>query len=210
MTTSTKAPAESSTALRKRGRVAYISQFIKQPFVIGAIAPSSPQLARRIIQGLGLDKASVVVEFGPGTGVCTDEILPRLGPNTRFLAIERNQGMYDEFRRRHPGTTIVNDSAENARAICEARGMLPVDCIVSGLPWASFPDDLQDRLLDAILSVLKPGGDFVTFGYHIGTWLKAGKRFYAELPKRFERVERSEIVWQNFPPAFVVRSTKAR
>lgn len=193
---------------RKRGRVAIFGQFIRQPFVIGAVAPSSPHLARKMVEGLDLKSASVVLEYGPGTGVFTDEILPRLGPSTKYLAIELNQGMFSEFQRRHPGTPIVNDSVEHARRICDERSWESVDYILSGLPWASFPDALQDRILDGALAVLKPGAQLVTFGYHIGTWLKAGKRFYAELPKRFAKVERSDLVWKNIPPAFVVRCTK--
>lgn len=193
---------------RKRGRVAILSEFVRKPTMIGAIAPSSAHLAKKMMEGVDFKNAKVILEFGPGTGVFTDEIVTRLAPGAEYLAVELNKGLYDEFRRRHPGAQIVNDSAENVREICNARGWSSVDVILSGLPWASFPDDLQDRVLDAVLDVLKPGGQFYTFGYHIGTWLKAGKRFYAELPKRFSVVERSQIVWKNFPPAFIVRCRK--
>lgn len=192
----------------RRGRVALLGQFIRQPFVIGAVAPSSVHLARKMVEGVDLAGAHAVLEYGPGTGVFTDEILPRLGPSTRYLAIELNPAMAEQFRARHPGTPIRQDSVEHAPRICREEGIGPVDFILSGLPWASFPDDLQNRILDGALEVLRPGGQLITFGYQIGTWLKAGKRFYAELPRRFSRVERSDMVWRNLPPAFVVRCTK--
>lgn len=185
-----------------------ILQFLRQPFVIGAVAPSSKHLAATMVAGLDLASAEAVLEFGPGTGVFTDAILPRLGAKTKFVPIELNDGMAETFRERHPGIELVHDSVENARRICDERGIERVDYILSGLPWASFPDTLQDRILKAVFDTLKPGGQLVTFGYHIGTWLPAGKRFYAELPKLFAKVEKSPVVWRNTPPAFVIRCTR--
>lgn len=191
-----------------RARRAFLGQFIEQPFMIGAVAPSSRQLCEEIVRGVDLKNARAVVEFGPGSGVATDLILPRLGPQTKFLAIELNERLVGAFRARHPRVTIVHDSVENVRGICTAHGIEQADVIVSGLPWASFNDGLQDRILSAAFDVLKPGGVLVTFGYHVGTWLKAGKRFYGKLPSVFAKVEKSPTVWRNLPPAFVVRCTK--
>lgn len=191
-----------------RTRASLLKQFVSQPFVIGAVAPSSRHLAAKMVEGLDLGGARSVVEFGPGTGVFTDAVLPRLGPQTKFVAIELNQRMAAVFRERHPGVALVNDSVEHVRRICDEHAMGDVDYIISGLPWASFPDDLQDRILRGVLATLRPGGQLVTFGYHIGTWLKAGKSFYGKLPGLFAKVERSNAVWRNIPPAFVVRCTK--
>lgn len=193
---------------RTRGRAALLRQFIVRPFVIGAVAPSSKRLASEMVRGLDLASAEAVLEFGPGTGVFTDAILPRLGPGTKFVPIELNREMVRAFCRRHPGVPIVNDSVEHARRICDDHGIGQVDYILSGLPWASFPESLQVRILDAVLAVLRPGGMLVTFGYNVGEWLPAGRRFYRMLPKYFTKVGRSRIVWRNLPPAFVVRCTR--
>ncbi|MDX2115616.1 MAG: methyltransferase domain-containing protein [Planctomycetota bacterium] len=205
--TQTRRPT-SKTGIKITGRGAYIRQFLANPFVVGSVAPSSPQLGEEMLRGLNLGSARAVLEIGPGTGCFTDMILPRLGANTRFIAIELNEDMARGFRRRLPQVTLVNESAEHAPSICARYGIDKVDHVISGLPWASFPDDLQERLLGAIQTVLKPGGTFVTFGYHIGTLLKNGKLFYSKLPGRFENVHRSRIVWRNVPPAFVVRGTQ--
>jgi phospholipid N-methyltransferase len=92
--------------------------------------------------------------------------------------------------------------------LCKQEGIEAVDVIFSGLPWASFDDDLQERVLDATLRVLRPGGQLITFGYRVGTFLPKGRRFYKRLPSYFSSVQRSEYVWRNLPPAFVVRCTK--
>lgn len=185
-----------------------LGQFISKPSMIGAVAPSSIHLAREMVRGLDLGSAAAVLEYGPGTGVFTDVIAPKLGKQTKFAAIELNQGLARAFKTRHPTIDIVNDSVENVRAICDARGIDRVDYILSGLPWASFPDDLQARILSGIDAVLKPGGMLVTFGYHVGTLLPAGKRFYRRIPKHFSKIHKSTIIWRNIPPAFVVRCEK--
>jgi phospholipid N-methyltransferase len=93
----------------------------------------------------------------------------------------------------------------NVKKLCEREGASEVDCIISGLPWASFSESLQDQCLAGILEVLKPGGQFVTFAYLQGLLLPAGLRFRAKLKRYFSDVTKSKIVWRNLPPAFVYR-----
>lgn len=189
-------------------RVRFLAEFVTAPFTIGAIAPSSHRLARKMLEGVDLTGARAVVEFGPGTGVFTDHILPRLPKGCAFFAIELNATMVRLWRSRHPGVKIYRNSVHNVDRLCKKEGIEQVDVIFSGLPWASFDPELQDSTLDAALRVLKPGGQLITFGYRVGTILPKGRRFYRRLPEVFTNVERSEYVWRNLPPAFVVRCTK--
>jgi phospholipid N-methyltransferase len=186
----------------------FLREFITQPFVIGAVAPSSKRLARKMVEGVDFAAARAIVEFGPGTGAFTTKILRRLSPSCRYFAIELNPTMADLWRERHPGRTLHHGSVEHVDQFCAREGIEQVDVIFSGLPWASFDDRLQEATLAASLRVLKPGGQLITFGYRVGTMLPKGRRFYRRLPKFFSRVERSEYVWRNIPPAFVVRCTK--
>jgi phospholipid N-methyltransferase len=194
----------------RRGYRSFIKEFVSQPLVIGAVAPSSRFLARKMLEGAALDEASAVVEYGPGTGAFTDHILAALPEECRYLAIELNPSMARLWRERHPGRTLYRNSVANVERLCKREGIDEggVDLIFSGLPWASFPDELQEQVLEATLRVLRPGGQLITFGYRVGTWLPKGKRFYQRLPRYFADVQRSEWEWRNLPPAFVVRCTK--
>ncbi len=201
----------STTALAPRSRkhgYRFLKEFITKPFVIGAIAPSSKILARKMVEGVDFASAKAIVEFGPGTGAFTDKIVKRLSPSCRYFAIELNPTMAELWRSRHPGRTLHLDSVKNVDTLCRREGIEQVDVIFSGLPWASFDDTLQEETLAASLRVLRPGGQLITFGYRVGTMLPKGRRFYRRLPKYFSKVERSEYVWRNLPPAFVVRCTK--
>ncbi|TDI13066.1 MAG: methyltransferase domain-containing protein [Acidobacteria bacterium] len=158
-----------------------------------------------MVESVDWDRARAVVEAGPGTGAITGEILTRLRQGTLFFAVELHPGLGEICRRHYPQVTLVQDSIENLSRLCRQQGVEQVDCVISGLPWASFSAERQWDLLDAIVSVLPPGGQFVTFAYLQGVILPAARRFHALLKDRFSEVSRSRVTWTNVPPAFVYR-----
>ncbi len=185
--------------------VRFLREFVSAPRRIGAVAPSSPRLARRMVESVDWDRARAVVEAGPGTGAITGEILTRLREGTLFFAVELHPGLGEIFRRNYPQVSLVQDSVRNLSSLCRRQGVEQVDCVISGLPWASFSAGRQWDLLDAIVSVLPPGGQFVTFAYLQGVLLPAARRFHVLLKDRFSEVSRSPVTWTNVPPAFVYR-----
>ena len=158
-----------------------------------------------MVEGLGLRTAEAVLEYGAGTGAFTGHILDQLKPTAKFAAIELNSGFVKIFKRRYPNVRIFQDTVTNARKICDTAGMASVDCIVSGLPWAVFPESMQVRCLEEMMRVLKPGGRFVTFAYLHSLPLPTARKFANLLPAYFTSVSKSPIVWLNVPPAFVYR-----
>lgn len=183
----------------------FLKEFIAQPASTGAIAPSSGFLAQMIVKDLELDRAEAVLEYGPGTGVFTEFILRGLKPAAKFAAIELNPNLADLFKSRFPSVVLFQDSVANVRSICDHAGIRSVDCIISGLPWAVFPESMQIQFLDEMMRVLKPGGRFVTFAYLHGLALARAKKFSNLLPNYFTSVSKSPVVWLNVPPAFVYR-----
>jgi phospholipid N-methyltransferase len=187
--------------------ISFLSEFIRRPQNTGAVAPSSRWLAETIVEDIGLETASLVVEYGPGTGAFTGKILESIASDTDFIAIENNERMRRRVRDRFPDIDVADASIEDLEEILDKRGHAPgdVDAIVSGLPWAAFGESLQDRLLNVTESVLSPRGRFATFAYIHGLLLPAGRRFRGKLNQHFGEVSRSPVVWRNLPPAFVYR-----
>lgn len=181
----------------------FLREFLRDPAHTGAIAPSSPGLATAMTDWIPWDRARVVLELGPGTGVFTRAIRQRLAPDARFMAIELNERFVTELQQQFPDVDVRHDNVANLEAICAQAGIPTADAILSGLPWASFPQGLQDQCLQAITRVLRPGGRFCTFAYLQGLCLPAGQRFRRLLSQHFQRVGRSATVWRNLPPAFV-------
>lgn len=176
--------------------------FATRPRSTGAIAPSSQALARMMVRGSDLKNAGLVVEIGPGTGAFTGVILAGLAEPGRYLGLELNPDFVRKLAAKFPQADIRNDSAENIARHVEQRGAgARADYVVCGLPWAIFPQDLQERILGGIRGVLRPGGRFSTFAYVHALPLPPARRFRRMLEARFSKVELSPIVWKNVPPA---------
>jgi phospholipid N-methyltransferase len=175
-------------------------EFLRHPVLTGAVAASSPRLAHVMTAGLGLERAHSVVELGPGTGVFTEAVFALLRPDADFKALEINPRLAASLTRRYRG--VISASAETVASYVES----PVDVVVSGLPWTAMPAERQQSILDAVMAVLSPYGRFTTFAYAHTAWTPPARRFAASLRSRFAVVERTPVVWQNLPPAFVYRA----
>ncbi len=184
-----------------RNLLRFIKECMSMPRSTGAIAPSSRFLARRMVCDIGLEQAETVIEYGPGTGSFTRAIKPLLKQGAHFFAVELNAGFVRSFVKRHPDVPVHQDTVCNIRAICDVRKVEQADCIVSGLPWSVFPDELQTEILDAMMTVLRPGGSFSTFAYVHGLLLPGARRFRSKLDHYFSQVTPSSPVWLNLPPA---------
>jgi len=188
--------------------IRFLKQFLLCPSQTGAIAKSSEGLADLITDTAELSKASVVIEFGSGTGVFTEKILQKTKTGTTFFAIDINPDFIQATRKRCPNAHIYHDCATNAKKYLNIHSHRYCDCIISGLPWASFTDKLQGDLIDTILDVLKPGGKFLTFAYLQGMLLPGGRRFKKKLHAKFKKITTTPTVWMNIPPAFVYCAEK--
>jgi len=186
----------------------FFREFVRHPASVGAIAPSSASLARIVASIINPARASVIVEYGPGVGTFTSKIMERIHPDARLIAIEKNHKMASLFRGRYPQVALFEDSVENLSAILKKAGVSKADYIVSGLPWATFNDKLQDRLMQVTVRALQKKGEFATFAYIHSLTLPAGRRFRAALQYHFSEVRQSPIVWRNLPPAFVYHCIK--
>lgn len=192
-----------------RGQIVRTGQFLKEvakrPSATGALAPSSKWLSQRIIAQVPIADADVIVELGPGTGSFTREICANMKPDARFFAIELNETLVRVLEKRFPHVRVYNDSVANIGALCNQEGISGVDCIISGLPWVNFHEELQTSFLDSVVATMNPGASFTTFAYLHGLVRNRGKAFRRELEARFSSVERTSPVWRNLPPAVCYR-----
>jgi phospholipid N-methyltransferase len=181
----------------------FLREFFRHPSATWAIAESSRELTELITDTADLSQASVVMEFGSGTGVFTERILEKTSGNTTTIVLEVNPNFVEATRRRCPRATVFQDSAVNAAHHLKSAGIQQCDRIICGLPWAGFSQSLQDQLLDTIMEVLEPGGKFLTFAYLHGLLLPSGRRFRRSLSSRFHKTWKTPVIWKNLPPAFV-------
>ena len=186
----------------------FFYNFVRHPKSTGAVFPSSRRLAKKMIDGAGLETATSVVELGPGTGAFTGAIAERLEDPGIYLGIELREKFAAIVKDKFPQLLVVNDSAEKIVENLREIDRKKAEAIISGLPWAAFDADLQKRIMKSVTAALAPGGTFSTFTYLHARQLPAGKRFRALLDDNFSDVQTSKTVWLNLPPAFVYHCTK--
>jgi len=187
----------------REARRAFVAAALKDPGMVAAVLPSSGQLAEALAAVVPTTVAPIVAELGPGTGVVSGRILDRLSAGGRHLAVDLNPSMVAYLRRVHPELDVVEGDARHLVEILQERGIDHLDAVVSGLPWAVFPDSLQHDILTAVCEALTPEGAFTTFAYLHGLPLAAARRFRARLEAMFAETTISRPVWRNVPPAVV-------
>jgi len=185
-----------------RESVLFLAQFVHSWRATGSITPSSRSLARATVDAAGaVADGKVVVEFGPGTGVITRELVRRF-PAARIVAVEANEAFAAHLPTVVPGVTVVNGCASLLRDHLAALGIASADvaAVVSGLPLLSLPGDLPKKILAAAAAVLPRGGRYAQYTYSARAWRGA------EVPG-FRR-DGARRVWWNVPPAVVLAFTR--
>ncbi|TVQ94075.1 MAG: SAM-dependent methyltransferase [Deltaproteobacteria bacterium] len=178
--------------------LAFLRAFARDPISVGGIWPSGETLARAMVEAADLRPGQVVVELGAGTGPITAAFQHHRGPR---ISLEPDPTLAARSRARCPGVEIVEARAETLHAVLSNRGHLTAARVLSGLPFAIWPEARQRAALDAVVSCLSEDGIFVTFTYAHSPLLPAGRRFRQTLERRFRRLERSRLVLKNVPPA---------
>ena len=186
----------------------FFKVFLRAPALTSAIMPSSPWLAERMVANIGLEQAKVVVELGPGTGAFTRAVQKEISPSAFYLAVEIDKVFASHLKRQFPRVHIVNDSAERLDQHLQSLGHASADCVLSGLPWAGFKGEEQQRVLGAVVRTLKPGGMMTTYAFNHVAWRSGARSFRKLLESNFSEVTTTPTEWRNLPPAFVYRCRK--
>lgn len=171
----------------------FLSQLLRRPHEVVALAPSSDDLAQAMAAQIPLP-AGRVAEFGPGTGKLTRAILARGVAPGNLTLFELNPDFCARLRSRFPGVTVVNAPAQTLPDHC-APGL---SAVISGLPLLAMPDAVQLAIVGAAFDRLAPGGVFVQFTYGRTASVSQAVRRALGL-----RAERGPKVWNNLPPARV-------
>ncbi len=175
----------------------FLRHYARDPRGVGAIAPSSPALARAMVDALDLEAARVIVEYGPGTGVFTAELIARRRPGTRIVAIELNRDFHAHVAARFAGVPdldVVAGSAADVAGVVARLGITQVDAVLSGLPLSSLPTAVSEAILSETARLLGDHGRFVLFQY---------SRYRRAMIERHFAAVRTRHVLANLPPAYV-------
>jgi len=127
-----------------------------------------------------------VVEYGPGNGVVTRELLRRLEPDARLVAYEINAAFAEELRRSIDLRLEVHEAdiiAASSR-LCELSDG-GVDAVVSGIPFSFLSPSTREAVVRNTSRALRSGGRFIVY-QNSAKMVKPLRRYFREVSGRFE------------------------
>jgi phospholipid N-methyltransferase len=145
----------------------FAREFFKHPILLGSALPSSRFLVQRLLRQVDWQRTRVLVEYGPGVGTFTHEILKHLRKDGTLLAIEMSPDFVQHLRREHddPRLIVVQGSAAEVRRVLQERQLGHADAIISGIPFSTIPRRERERILVESKRALRPGGRFLVYQF---------------------------------------------
>ena len=181
----------------------FARNFFRDPIALGTVLPSSRFLVRRTLAAVPWERCRVLVEFGPGVGEFTFEILRRMRSDAVLIGIEVNV----EFVRflcatnRDERLRVVQGSAVDVCGILAELDCPVADCVISGIPFSTMKTGVRDRIVESTYSAIGEGGQLVVY--------QVSSAILPLLRATFGTVKR-EVELLNLVPVQVFQCTKNR
>ncbi len=182
-------------------KVAFFKEAVKNFKTSGTLIPSSRFLVKRILKNIDFSTTDLIIEFGPGNGIITKEILKRLKPEATLVCFEINDVFYKQLSEiNNNQLTVLNVSAEDIQLEIKKLGFTKVDHIISSLPLTMIPKNSAIQIIKNAYQTLKTDGFFVQYQYST-LFLKQFKSIFGKkITLDFEPL--------NLPPAFLYTCKK--
>jgi phosphatidylethanolamine/phosphatidyl-N-methylethanolamine N-methyltransferase len=182
----------------------FLQAFLKNPLKVGAVAPSSPELAAEMLVGIKPDENNIVLELGVGTGAIT-KYLQQIIPNRQsYLGIELDTEMVKTLGQKYADLNIVCGNAAESYRIHQESGLGKVRYLVCCLPFVSLPKEVSESVLLEIEKFMDEGCELRIFQYAHGYYLPPAIKLREFLRNRYGKSKRSPLVLKNVPPAFTL------
>ncbi|MBD3863359.1 MAG: phospholipid N-methyltransferase [Olleya marilimosa] len=182
-------------------KINFLKESLKSLKTSGTLFPSSRFLASKILKGIDFNTAKLIVEFGPGNGVITKEILKQLTPDAKLISFEINDKFYNTLLNiNDPRLIVSNQSADRVLEVIKDHGFEAVDYIVSSLPLTNIPKPITKSILKNSYKSLKSKGYFFQYQYSL--------TYYATLKDTFKGNVNLGFEPLNIPPAFIYTCQK--
>ncbi len=165
----------------------FARNFFRHPRMLGSIIPSSRFLIKQLLEPIDWERARVIVEYGPGVGGITAEILRRMRPDARLIAIEMNPDFVSFLRKslRDERFHIAEGSAADVKEILRQQGLSKASYIISGIPLGTMSQPVREPILRNTREALEPGGFFLVYQFTTRV-LPDLKRFFSYVKRKFE------------------------
>lgn len=155
--------------------------------MLGSLIPSSRFLIKQLLRDVAWDDVRVIVEYGPGVGTISNEILKRMHPDAKLVVFEINDDFVRVLRNRFtdPRLHVFHRSAADVQIVLRELGLPNADCAVAGIPFSIMKDEDRQAVLRSTHAALRPGGSFLV--YQFSTRVKADlQKIFGAVQQGFE------------------------
>ena len=176
----------------------FFKRFLMRPTQVASIIPSSRTLVRKVCSKFDFSEPRVIVEFGPGEGVHTREVVRRMHPDSRLLLFELDpdlsKHLVEQFKD-DARVEVINGNAQTIREELAKRGLEHCDYVFSGIPFSILEVGLKRKLLQSVFDSLVPEPHAAFIIYQVTNELRGHATVFPDAD--------SEYCLQNIPPMFV-------
>ena len=145
----------------------FARNFFKNPKMLGSLIPSSRFLIKQLLRDVKWNDVRVIVEYGPGVGTISGEILKRMRPDAKLVVFEINDDFVRVLKRRFndPRLHVLHRSAAQVQDALSELGMEKADCAIAGIPFSIMKDHDRQAVLQNTHAALRPGGSFLVYQF---------------------------------------------
>ena len=184
--------------------IEFLQAFLKNPLKVGSIAPSSPELAQKMVEGIRPDEENIVLELGVGTGAIT-KFLQEVTPSKEsYLGIELDKTLVKSLKVNYPQMRFVRGNACDLFALHQKSKVGKVGYIISCLPFVSIPNDVGEKILREIDKFMEQGCVFRTLQYAHGFYFPSAIKLREHMRNRYGKAQKSPLIMKNVPPAYTL------
>lgn len=161
-------PTLSQSAVSRSSIALFARNFFRYPSMLGSIVPSSRFLVNDLLSRIDWEGARVIVEFGPGVGTMTREMLQLMRRDAVLVVIELNAEFVDYLKEtiRDPRLRIIHGSAVDVRRILAEQEIDAADYVISGLPYSLLSESMRQAIVAESRLALRPSGSLLVFQFN--------------------------------------------
>jgi phospholipid N-methyltransferase len=168
---------------------------------VGAVSRSSKFVIKKVLENIKKEKIESILEFGPGDGVLTIELLKKLTADGKIFVVELDPNFVEELRRiKDKRLVVIEGKMEDIVEHPKKFGIESVDIIVSSIPFTFIKKEDREDVVKKSKKILVEGGEFIIFHQYSLLMKKILLKNFKNVDYFFEP--------RNFLPCFVMVGEK--
>ncbi len=168
---------------------------------VGAVSRSSKYVIKEVLINISGKDYETIVEFGPGDGVLTVELLKKLSPKGQLFVVELEPSFIKDLQKiKDKRLVVIEGKMEDVVGKPYKYGIKKAELVVSSIPFSFIKRSDREEVIKNTEKMLESGGQFIIFHQYSLLMQKLLKRHFHDVVNFFEP--------RNFFPCFIMVARK--